>query len=269
MIIVADIGGTHMRIAAADTSDMFEEPVVVDTPAAFEEGVEAFAAAVSRVAKGRAITKIVVGVAGVLAHDRLMLLISPHLPEWCGHDIASSFSTACGAPVEVENDVVLGALGEAHHGAGKGASIIAYIAVGTGVGGARVCNGIVEPAAFGFEIGHQLLGTGAGAPEWESLISGTGLENRYNTPAAEITDPAVWERCADDFAYGLYNTLLHWSPERVVLGGSAFTGAAAIPLERVRTTLGAINQYLPELPELCLASLDYPGLSGALVRSIS
>ncbi len=269
MIIVADIGGTHLRIAASDTPDTFEEPVVVDTPVAFDEGVAAFAAAVRTAAKDRPVTGAVAGIAGVFSRDRHMLLISPHLPEWCGRDIAGAFSAAISAPVEVENDVVLGALGEAHHGAGRGAAIVVYVAVGTGVGGARVSHGAVEPATFGFEIGHQLLGTGEGAPEWESLISGTGIENRYNAPAAEITDPAVWERCADDFAYGLYNTLLHWSPERVVLGGSAFKGTAAIPLERVRTTLGAINQYLPELPELCLAELDYPGLYGALVRSAS
>lgn len=253
-----------MRIAASDAPDSFEEVIMLDTPADFDAGVAAFTDAALRVAHGRPIAGGMIGIAGLISSDRQVLLRSPHLRGWEKKNIVSAFGQALGAPVRFENDVALGALGEAQSGAGVGASIVAYLAVGTGVGGARIVDGRIDRAALGFEIGHQLLGIDANAPEWEALVSGSGLAQRYGKPPPEITDPAVWNECADHFAHGLYNTILHWSPERVVLGGSLFN-SHAIPLEHVQTTLRSIARALPEIPDIRLAALgDRSGLYGAL-----
>ncbi len=266
MNILADIGGSRMRLAASDAPDSFEEPVALDTPQEFDAAVVAFVSAAREAAQGRPLTGGTVGIAGLLSPDRHTLLRSPHLSEWVGKDVAKAFSEALGAPIHFENDVALGALGEAHFGAGVGASIVAYLAAGTGINGARVVDGLLDRTAFGFEIGHQLLGIDASAPEWESLVSGSGLERTYGKNPREITDPAIWNACADYFAYGLYNTILHWSPERVVLGGKLFTTHAnPIPLERVLATLRSIDTALPTLPDIFLAKLgDQSGLYGAL-----
>ena len=265
MIIVADIGGSRMRIAVSDAPDSFEEPVIVATPASFDEAVATFAETVRDLAQGRPVTGGTVGVPGLLSPDRQTLLRAPNLPDWAGRNVVEAFSQAVGAPIRFENDAMLGALGEAHYGAGKGAHILAYVTVGTGVGGGRVVDGRLDPVAHGSEIGHQRLGTGPDAPEWEALVSGSGLQAKYGKPASEIDDPIVWERCADDFALGLYNTILEWSPDRVVLGGTGFTGTRAISLERVRTTFRIIATALPELPNIKLATLgDRSGLYGAL-----
>ncbi len=264
MIIVADIGGSRMRIAVSDAPDSFEEPVIVETPASFDEAVATFADTVRDLAQGRPVTGGAVGVPGLLSPDRQTLLRAPNLPDWAGRNVVDAFSQAVGAPIRFENDVALGALGEARYGAGVGASIVAYLASGTGVNGARVTDGRLDRPTYGFEIGFQLLGTDASAPEWTSLVSGTGFTKRYGTSPREVTDPAVWNEVADYFAYGLYNTILHWSPERVVLGGTFFT-SGDVPLERVRATLRAIAHALPELPDIKLAKLgDRSGLYGAL-----
>ncbi len=264
MNIVADIGGTHMRIAASDAPGTIEEPVILDTPADFDVAVAVFENTARDLARGRRVTGGAVGVAGLLSPDRQILLRAPHLQGWVGKNVGEVFSQAFGTLVRFENDVALGALGEATRGAGVGASIVAYLAVGTGVGGARVVDGRLDRTAFGFEIGHQLLGVDANAPEWESLVSGSGLTKKYGKPSNEITDPAIWNECADYFAYGLYNALLHWSPERVVLGGALFR-LNIIPLERVRATLTSINTALAELPDIRPAALgDRSGLYGAL-----
>lgn len=267
MNIVVDIGGTHLRIAASDAPDTIGEPVILDTPADFDAAVAVFANTARDLARGRPITGGAVGIAGLLSPNRQTLLRAPHLQGWVGRNIADAFSQALGAPVRFENDVALGALGEATRGAGVGASIVAYIAVGTGVGGVRVIDGRLDRTAFGFEVGHQLLGANANAPEWESLVSGSGMQQRYGKLPSEITDPAIWNECADHFAYGLYNTLLHWSPERVVLGGALFR-LNIIPLERVLATLTSINTALAELPDIQPAALgDRSGLYGALALS--
>ena len=267
MNILADIGGTHMRIAASDAHDSFEEPVIFDTPAEFAAAVELFASATRDIAHGRIITGGVIGVAGLVSADHQTLLKAPHLQAWVGKDIAAAFGRAIGAPIRLENDAALAALGEAQQGAGAGAGIVAYITVGTGIGGARIVDGNTDRSAFGFEIGHQRLGSDTDAPEWETFASGSGLERRYGKLSSELADPAIWEECADHFAIGLYNTILHWSPDRVVLGGSLFT-EKAIPLERVRETLRAAATALDDIPDIRLATLgDRSGLYGALTLS--
>lgn len=264
MIIVADIGGSHMRIAASDTLNSFEEPLVYDTPAEFAVAVSTFANIARDAARNRPITGCIIGIAGLLSTDRTTLLRSPHLRGWEGKNLIDEFGRAISAPVRFENDAALGALGEARGGAGVDASIIAYVTIGTGIGGARIVDGYIDRATFGFEIGHQRLGIDASAPEWETLISGSGLAQKYGRSSSEITDPAIWNTCADYFAYGLYNTILHWSPERVVLGGNAFQ-SGDIPLERVRGTLRSIASALYEIPDIRLATLgDHSGLYGAL-----
>lgn len=264
MIVIADIGGSHMRIAVSDALDSFEEPAIFDTPEDFDTAVSTFAAAARDLARNRTITSGVIGVAGLLSHDRQTLLRAPHLRGWEGKNVADLFGEALGAPIRFENDVALGALGEARSGAGVGASIVGYIANGTGLNGARVVDGRLDRAAFGFEIGWQLLGIDDSAPEWGSLVSGAGLAEKYGKPSSEITDPAIWNMCADHFAYGLYNTILHWSPDRVVLGGTLFT-EKVIPLDRVLATLRSVNTALAELPDIRLSTLgDRVGLYGAL-----
>ena len=264
MILVADIGGSHMRVAVGDSSGSLEEPSVCDTPAEFETAVEVFADIARDIARDRPITGGVIGIAGLLSPDRQILLKSPHLRKWEGENITEAFSQTVGVPILFENDAAFGALGEAVSGAGMGVSILAYIAVGTGVGGARVVDSKIDRTAFGFEMGHQRLGIGADAPEWEELVSGSGLGKKYGKPSSDIKDANIWNEVADNFATGLYNAILHWSPERVVLGGALFN-EHAIPLGRVKTTLHSINTALPELPDVRLAKLgDRSVLYGAV-----
>lgn len=265
MIILGDIGGTHMRIAISDSPGSFSEPVILDTPATPEAAAHAFAETATRIARGQRAERAIIGVAGLLSPDGATLLTSPNLPAWKGVAITPLFSDALHTPAQMENDAMLGALGEAQYGAGRGAAIVAYVTVGTGVGGARIVNGRIDRHADGFEVGHQRLGADADAPELESLISGSALEARYGKPASEIDDPAVWDKAAGRLALGLYNTILHWSPDVVVLGGSAFYGKKVIPLARVEATLRAAATALPSLPELRLAELgDRSSLYGAL-----
>ncbi|MBI4065787.1 ROK family protein [Candidatus Kaiserbacteria bacterium] len=264
MIVVADIGGSHMRVAISDAHGSLEKPLIYGTPADFDTAVATFAKMARDAARGRPITGGAVGIAGLLSADRRTLLRAPHLLKWENKNIADAFGDMLGVPFSFENDAAFGALGEAKYGAGADVSILAYIAVGTGIGGARIVDGKIDHSAFGFEVGHQRLGVGENAPEWEELVSGSALGKKFGKPSSEIKDTAVWNECADIFAIGLYNAILHWSPQRVVLGGALFN-EGSIPLARVKSAFHSINTALPILPDLRLASLgDKSVLYGAL-----
>ncbi len=265
-----DIGGTKTRVAVGDGSS-FSEPVKFPTPKDFSLGVNTIVNTILECAKGERIEAIGGGIAGPLDDDHGMLLRAPNLPLWVGQPLARTLSERISAPTYLENDSAIVALGEAHHGAGQGSKIMAYITVSTGVGGARIVDGHVDRSTYGFEPGHQVLDIDKtvlpilAADEAEELLSGTALERRYNKKPVEIHDPAVWEELSVWLAYMLNNTIVHWSPDTVVLGGSMIVGDPAIPVDRVSYHLERILTIFPTLPQVRRAQLaDLGGIYGAM-----
>ena len=76
-----------MRIAAVKTADKFEEPVILDTPADFREGLNLFIENAKKICGGEKIEKIVLGLPGILTAERDKLFRAPHLKEWEKKDI--------------------------------------------------------------------------------------------------------------------------------------------------------------------------------------
>jgi predicted NBD/HSP70 family sugar kinase len=264
MRIVADIGGTTMRVALSEAPGHVGEHKVAETPATMAEGVAMIKLLASHIEGSEQATEVVIGIAGILDERKESLAISKHLPGYHGHHLKAEFEKALGIETYLENDTMLGALGEATFGAGDGAPIVAYVAVGTGIGGARVVDGTLDRNVRGFEIGHQYLGSGNGAKELEELVSGSSILATTGKRASDIHDEAFWDERSKEFAYGLYNTLLHWSPSVVVLGGSLFKGIG-MKKESIATHLTSINRIIPTLPPLVYASLSEPGLYGGSV----
>jgi len=65
---------------------------------------------------------------------------SHQIEGWSGFDLAGWVGSLVEAPVAVDNDSNLAALGEASHGAGVGFSPVFYFNMGSGVGGGLVVN---------------------------------------------------------------------------------------------------------------------------------
>jgi fructokinase len=163
-------------------------------------------------------------------------------------------------------------LGEAVYGAGKGLEIVAYHTVSTGVGGVKIEDGQIDDASSGFEPGHQILDidrTILGediTPTLENLVSGTAVAERFGCKAYEIpqTD-AVWDELAEYLGQGLRNTILYWSPDAIVLGGSMIIGDPRIEIDPIRKyTVEALDGFV-ESPLITTAKLgDEAGLYGAM-----
>jgi predicted NBD/HSP70 family sugar kinase len=99
------------------------------------------------------------------------------------------------------------------------------------------------------------------------LISGSAVEKRYGVHPLELgADTPVWEELARIAAIGIHNTILHWSPDTVVFGGSMFN-EIGIPIESVKVHLAAIMKKIPQIPNIVHSSLhDEGGLYGGLAR---
>ena len=79
------------------------------------------------------------------------------LTRWAGLDVRRELSRLVGgAAVFPDNDANYGALGELHHGAGRGHRHLIYVRVGPGVGGGLVLNGQLYRGEDGYagQIGH-------------------------------------------------------------------------------------------------------------------
>lgn len=273
MYILFDIGGTNMRIALSRDGETFGEPTIISTPKDFDQGMEAIKEIVQEMSGGATIIAAGGGIAGTLSKDRSIFLNGPHLQGWNQKPIKKALENALGVPVFVENDTAVVGLGEAVAGAGKGHDIVVYMTVSTGVGGVRIVNKHIDISRIGFEPGHQIIDAGGALREssvggrgidLEGYISGSAITERYDKKPYEITDEKFWDEMARLLAYGLNNTIVHWSPDIVVIGGSMMK-KIGIPIDRVRAHLKGILHIYPELPLIEHSSLeDIGGLHGAL-----
>lgn len=250
-LILFDIGATKTRMAYSVDGEIFETPKVFQTPQNYEDGLKLFIETANELAKGREVKKIVGGMSRSVWET----------PEKFQEDI----SRKLGIVTLIENDAATVGLGEAMWGAGRGFSIVAYITVSTGVGGAKIVDGEIDEHAIGFEPGKQIIDLDSGN-NLENLISGKSLQIKFGLPPKEITDPNVWAELAKILAIGLNNIIVEWSPDCVVLGGSMIIGNPAIPLDKTENHLKEILKIYPELPVIKKAELgDFGGLYGALV----
>ena len=82
-----------------------------------------------------------------------------HEDGWDDLQVVKTLETEFGLPVAVENDCKLGALAEAHFGAGKGFGSVFYMTVGTGIGGGFVRDGRIQAMSDvgEAEIGHIVV----------------------------------------------------------------------------------------------------------------
>lgn len=270
LYLLFDIGGTKMRIAFSN-GKRISKIRIFETPTHYSEGVALLKQTAHEFSGGKKITAACGGVPGVLDKTKSRLVRAPHIKQWVGKSLRTSIRRFVEGPVYLENDAALVGLGEALYGAGQGRAIVVYYTVSTGVGGARIVDGAIDVSAEGFEPGHQIIirsGQGEGGitkPRYlEEFVSGSGLMIRYQKPPQQITDASVMREVATWLAYGLNNSIVHWSPEIVVLGGGLIVHNF-IPLKTVRDELKRIMHIYGKVPPLKKALLgDRGGLYGAL-----
>lgn len=270
--IVFDIGGTKTRIGTSDDLKTISTHTSFPTKPSYAAARDLLIAEISTLAGKNTITAIAGGIRGLLMEDRTGIVKDVVLSGWAGKSLTTELQKKFNVPVYLENDAALAGLGEAVFGAGKDLDLVAYHTISTGVGGVRIDRGVIDEASSGFEPGHQVLDidrTILGddvSPTLENLVSGAGLEARLGIKPYDIPqEDMVWDELAEYLAQGLRNTILYWSPDIIVLGGSMIIGDPKIPLEAIRKyTVEALDSFV-ECPFITTAELgDEAGLYGAM-----
>ncbi len=270
--IIFDIGGTKTRVAVSEDLKTFSKPIKFTTPINFKEGIEKIVTAAKELTEGKPIRGATGAVRGMLSEDRRSIMNDDVLAKWVEEPLADALAKELDTKVILENDAALAGLGEAHFGAGKESKIMVYHTISTGVGGAKIEEGKIDSYHLGFEPGKQVLDIDRTIlgddilPTLENLVSGTAVEERTGVKPYEIPqEDAIWDQLANYLAHGLRNTILYWSPDTIVLGGSMMTGNPVIPVEKVSSYLADILGDEIPLPQIESAKLkDDSGLYGAM-----
>jgi fructokinase len=201
-------------------------------------------------------------------------------PGWAGFSLTGAFAQAFPeAALALDTDVNAAALAEAKLGAATGLDDVAYITIGTGIGGGILSGGRLIHGALHPEFGHLKLprmpgDAFAGVCPFhgdclEGLASGPAIAARWGQPAHEL--PAhhpAWEMQAWYLAHGILALASIVSPSRVIVGGGVSQTAGLH--ERIHRQLMEIaNGYFP--PILAENYIVPPtlgqdaGISGALL----
>jgi predicted NBD/HSP70 family sugar kinase len=270
--ILFDIGGTKTRVAVSHDGTTLSEVASFYTPNKPDEGIKKIIEKITELTNGDSVTTISGGIRGVLDEEGRGIVHDDVLASWVDFDIVEALTKKYPVPMYLENDAALAGLGEAHFGAGVGVDLVVYHTVSTGVGGVRISHGVIDAASSGFEPGHQVLDIDRTIlgddiePTLENLVSGTALEKRLGVKPYDIPqEDVIWDELAGYLAQGLRNTILYWSPEAIILGGSMIIGNPKIPIEAIRKATVAVLDSFVECPFITTASLgDEAGLFGAL-----
>jgi predicted NBD/HSP70 family sugar kinase len=165
VVLVADLGATHSRLAVSDLAGAPLSERAYDTDVARDpESVlswvhtrfELLLAEIGR--DGSDVRGIGIGVPAPVAFSRGEPVAPPMMPGWDGFSIPGWFARHYDAPVLVDNDVNIMALGE-HWTHWRDTEHLLYVKIGTGIGCGIVSGRRIHRGAQGAagDIGHVRL----------------------------------------------------------------------------------------------------------------
>ena len=177
---------------------------------------------------------------------------------WSGAAIVDTLSNGLGVPIALDTDVGAAALGEWRLGAGRGLGSLAYVTVGTGIGGAMAPADAVLGRLMHAEMGHLPVrrdprdrGFAGVCPFHgeclEGLASGPAVVARWGCNLAAL--PAGHEgrsMIAGYLGQLAASIALMLSAQRIVFGGGVMRDVTMLPLVRAATH-ACLQDYLPPL----------------------
>ncbi len=281
-------GGTKFVCAVGDSPDRIVEHAVIptrDPDSTLRAVLDFFSAAEQR--SGR------IGAFGIACFGPLELrqgsprfgrLLATPKPGWSGTDLVGALRGRFTAPVAIDTDVSGAALAELKLGAGRDVGSLAYVTVGTGIGGGFAPRAREVPQLLHPEMGHLRVQRDPRDADFrgicpfhgdclEGLASGPAIRARWGTElnGLELSHPA-WSIIGGYLGQLAASIALMASPERVIFGGGVMSNEHLLP--HIRRTAGSVlNGYIDALNDagaleryICMPGLgSRAGLTGAFL----
>ncbi|WP_157911773.1 ROK family protein [Alteribacter populi] len=240
VLLTVDIGGTYTKLALVSNNLQLLEESQVDTPATFQQLVQALTHYYKQTVTNYQIKGIAISSPGSVKDTGEVLGYSsvPFLHE---QNIKVGIEKRYDLPVSIENDANCAALAEKWNGAACDVETYACIVVGTGVGGAIVINNQLHKGAnlHGGEFGYAIMSSERQEntyDTWSIVGSSSAITRRlkeeppfFDGWTGELAfeyakkDHAEAKKTIDEFfhslAVGVFNIQYMIDPEKILIGG--------------------------------------------------
>jgi predicted NBD/HSP70 family sugar kinase len=265
-VLATDIGGINLRVAAADcrgtilfkqTRDISEMSVRRIRSLALRLNEEA------RTYLTGPVRAMSVSIAGIVNPVTGRVTRVDNIPGW-PDDADLSWLDRFGAPLLVDNEANLAALGEHQSGIGAGVADMMFVAMGAGVGAGLILNNVLYRGATGAagEIGlfrktdedsaqwlERRTAPGAIIEAYAARGGGqvTGMEQVFERAAeGDVAAIAVVSGMVEELSVGVANAIVLCNPALVVIGGGLAT-AGEILLSPLRQRIAGLVPAVPRI----------------------
>lgn len=226
-IIGIDLGGTHIRAAKVNRTQLFAlrgRPVTASgtREQVLDEVCEMIEALVDE-----AVTAIGIGVPSVVDVEKGIVYDVQNIPSWNEVPLKEILEARYRLPVLVNNDANCFALGEHYYGKGKGSHSFIGLTLGTGLGAGIITH---DRLYEGAHCGAGEFGMIAYLDHhYEYYASGQFFSNCHHTTGkavytrATAGDPealGILEAFGTHLGNAIKMILYAYDPERIILGGS-------------------------------------------------
>jgi len=298
--IVADVGGTHIRVACFPVQS--QKPTIVQRistvgPDSPHDRLINLIATVAP--KDEEIAAITVAAPGPLNPFEGIVYEAPNIPSWINLPLKKQIEDQFHVPVAIGNDANLAALGEWRFGAGAGHHNLVYITVSTGIGGGVIIKNqlLLGVRGLAAELGHvtvipdgplcgcgqrghlEAVASGPAIALWveqelsqgipSSLSASQPITAKDVSEAASQGDElarAALARSATFIGTAIADFLHIFNPTLVIIGGGVSQSGEAFfgPLRIAMNEHVMSKKYLENLTLTASALGDDVGLMGAL-----
>jgi fructokinase len=209
-------------------------------------------------------------------------------PKWGWSEVSllEPLQRAFDVPIALDTDVAGAALAEWQMGAGRGTGSLAYVTVGTGIGGAVVPVNSAATRLMHAEMGHLPVRRDARDLDFsgvcpfhgdclEGLASGPAIRARWGCTLESLApEHPAWTIIGGYLAQLAAAIALMFSVEKIVFGGGVLSNGALLP-HIGAATFEYLNGYLQSLNEagraagyICGPALGRDaGITGALLMA--
>ena len=174
-ILALDIGGTRLKYAVYNEFPQEEKRGEIDSKAS--DGAEKLLSQAFSVCDQEQFDLIGISTAGMVSADGSIAYANENIPLYTGVKLKEIFEARYGVAAYVLNDIAAGAMAEAYEAwADETAGDFYYLALGTGVGGIAVKNGMAETGAHGISGQIGYLPSADGSDTIDRSASARGLK---------------------------------------------------------------------------------------------
>jgi predicted NBD/HSP70 family sugar kinase len=251
-----DVGSRVVRVALADLQGhVLARHQVPTDPTGGPAIIDQVCALVNEVFNlterdRRKLYAVGVGAPGMTNVQTGRVIHAVNLPGWVDLPLRDLLQARLNAPVRVDNDANMAALGERWQGSARRVNDFVFLALGAGVGAGIVVGGRLHRGHHWYagEVSHMNLDF----REWQTDFGARGyLESHVGAAVLDDATPDVLEQLAIYLGTALANIVAVLDPALIVLGGDPGYGGERL-LEPIRRV---VSRIVPNLPAIELSSL--------------